>query len=518
MPSDNGNAVLTEDDDYHVRIDQLVSSALKEQAREKRVLMEAVHAAKSAVTKSQEDLAALRQMLENRDRAVLDLLEARLSGIGTETSIAFIGERIEQIIADGPTSKTVAPVAAAVADLLSRIASLQDAFASIDFAAPVRQLQHAIDQRLSELAGSSTAISGEVARIREEIGGIGPDVDSRLKQMEEALAGDIDVAQDAISQHITSAVSTGIASVVETVGESGSRVSEAVMAFKEMVERQTQEELSKVTDHVKEAAASIDVTLAETAERVREQLDDARAGQEVRNAAVAKHVESVKQIIAEGEAGRTEAFQRLTSDLDVFLRDRGSHLAEAVTGALTPFVDEVQTLGERMKQSNRRITESNTRMEALQESLVAYLAQRDQKMERVRDQAIVGLLEQLGETLKPREKTRLLDAFRDAQQRKADRRDAERYRTLMAGPQPQDMTGVEEEMKAASQDPGVQSLLLAEVEAEMPAIEDTPIPQPEKDLLVEETAKAKKPPRTPGGNKPKNPKPKAKSPSKKRAV
>lgn len=55
-------------------IDQLLSSALAEQSREKRMLADAVHSARDALNKAESELAQLKDLVGNRDETISEIL------------------------------------------------------------------------------------------------------------------------------------------------------------------------------------------------------------------------------------------------------------------------------------------------------------------------------------------------------------------------------------------------------------------------------------------------------------
>jgi hypothetical protein len=57
------------------RIDALLSSALADQARERRMLVETVFGAKTALVKAEEELAAIRELITKRDEALVEAIE-----------------------------------------------------------------------------------------------------------------------------------------------------------------------------------------------------------------------------------------------------------------------------------------------------------------------------------------------------------------------------------------------------------------------------------------------------------
>ncbi|HVF12002.1 MAG TPA: hypothetical protein VNA87_02845, partial [Actinomycetota bacterium] len=132
MATDYEDDLLAPDDGFQARIDDLVSSALEEQAREKRFLMEMVSAAKAALTKAEHELSSLRQIVEHRDESVVDLLETRLSGIGTERSIEDLSAKITTMLERPPVDEMVVPITQRIGELASQLVEIQNGLKPLD--------------------------------------------------------------------------------------------------------------------------------------------------------------------------------------------------------------------------------------------------------------------------------------------------------------------------------------------------------------------------------------------------
>ncbi|HEX2150272.1 MAG TPA: hypothetical protein VHI31_08900, partial [Actinomycetota bacterium] len=68
VPEESGNGQESD------RIDALLSTALADQARERRTLVETVFGAKSALVKAEEELAGIRELIDKRDEALLEAI------------------------------------------------------------------------------------------------------------------------------------------------------------------------------------------------------------------------------------------------------------------------------------------------------------------------------------------------------------------------------------------------------------------------------------------------------------
>ena len=112
-----GSSTVEFDELFPPRIDQLVESALQDQAREQQMLMETVQGA-------QREMKLLRELIERRDQAVVDLLEARLSGLASESNVERISELVGELREQPDTSKTLAPVLEEFGDLSMRLETL----------------------------------------------------------------------------------------------------------------------------------------------------------------------------------------------------------------------------------------------------------------------------------------------------------------------------------------------------------------------------------------------------------
>ncbi|MGQ0679196.1 MAG: hypothetical protein ACT4OM_05995 [Actinomycetota bacterium] len=82
--------------DYTDRVDALLSSALADQAREKRQLVETLYGAKTALGRAEEQINALRDQVARRDAELLDALDQRISDLQDAMTIR-LDERITEV-------------------------------------------------------------------------------------------------------------------------------------------------------------------------------------------------------------------------------------------------------------------------------------------------------------------------------------------------------------------------------------------------------------------------------------
>jgi hypothetical protein len=140
---------------FEARIDNLLSSALQDQAREQRMLFEIVQGARAALAKAEEELGALRILIERRDQSVVDLLEARLSGVGTEQGLDRLAKQIAEIESHIDEATRRSGEAAARRE--------EEAFARIDSDLASRQSAAAATSRQIE------ALSRQIEEIRSAV-------------------------------------------------------------------------------------------------------------------------------------------------------------------------------------------------------------------------------------------------------------------------------------------------------------------------------------------------------------
>jgi hypothetical protein len=143
------------------RIDALLSSALADQARERRTLVETVFGAKTALVKAEEELAGIRELIGKRDEALIETIEK--SNKATVDSIT--SNLLEAVSAIGESIKSHQPKIQPPRDagLTLRIEAIEEAI--LQLAARIAELADLPGQLRRDLEVSAVAI-GE--RIGEE--------------------------------------------------------------------------------------------------------------------------------------------------------------------------------------------------------------------------------------------------------------------------------------------------------------------------------------------------------------
>lgn len=119
------------------RIDDLLTSALADQARERRMLVETVFGAKAALVKAEEELAEVRELINKRDAELADYVTS------------MVEERVKPPKSD---------------DLLARIAAVEDGIISL-----AERLTHLPGQVRRDLEVSAVAVGERVGDEAESL-------------------------------------------------------------------------------------------------------------------------------------------------------------------------------------------------------------------------------------------------------------------------------------------------------------------------------------------------------------
>ncbi|HLF70115.1 MAG TPA: hypothetical protein VI541_04090, partial [Actinomycetota bacterium] len=159
----------TSDDPFQTRIDALLSSALEDQAREQKMLVETVKGARASIVRTEEELSELRRILQDRDRSVLDLLEARLSGIGSQETIEQVDGRLAELLSRSSTEQAVAPINASLTALTQRLSSLESEVSRTDPHDALRELRSGLESRIEGSLHPVRASVEELARVVGEL-------------------------------------------------------------------------------------------------------------------------------------------------------------------------------------------------------------------------------------------------------------------------------------------------------------------------------------------------------------
>jgi|GEM_PF-3664610 len=142
--------------------------------------------------------------------------------------------------------------------------------------------------------------------------------------------------------------------------------------------------------------------------------------------------ESLRADLEVAQEAIFEQFGEMTdATTTMFGEFRGVVRAEVeavVTKVVGPIADKVDDLERSLTDASGRVVQAAEGVESIQRSLVQYLADRDEKMERFRDQEFTSLIDRMSEAFSRRSKIKLGQALGQADRRRVDHRDAERYR------------------------------------------------------------------------------------------
>ncbi|HVE75744.1 MAG TPA: hypothetical protein VND22_03135 [Actinomycetota bacterium] len=330
-------------DEFGTRIDELVSSALEDQAREQREITDTVSSARDALEQTQQELHSLRGRIDPLERAIVDLAEL-ISGI------------------PAPIRRSIEESATAIGMELGRSFGMF----SESSRAPLEELRE------------------KVQAVSDQVGAIGA-----------ALAEELGAA------------------ITETSTLAVGDMRESIQSSRELLE----ERVGSIGDQVSEFERSIE----EQGEQTRSALEELSKSNEAATRESAKSSGTSAKKLADA------------------VHAQGVEVGGVVGRAVASLSEKLDKLADRTRRAELRITESNARLEAMQESLVSYLASRDDRLERVRDTILENLIEEFASSLKNRDRVRLAVSLREAEQRRRDHRDAERYRKLRgASPGPRE--------------------------------------------------------------------------------
>ncbi|MFN2610476.1 MAG: hypothetical protein ABR507_06350 [Actinomycetota bacterium] len=525
MATEFDEPAFATDEEFQARLDDLLSSALEDQAKEQRFLLDMVQGARSSLSKAEEQMTTLRKMVEARDLAVVDLLEAKLSGLGSQESIDAVSERIEQLAESPGLADLIEPLGGRFEQIAAKVDAVVTALKPLDPWKPALEIQKNLSERLdsrlepidaalselSQLIGAaqapliqaiedSTRASGDLSisnmlemsrtidgftsaikrtvealsasvldarqETASELATLSSKLNDRLTQTEEAVAGDVDLVEDALSTLITTTAEGSSQAILGAIGVAASASTDSIT---EAVARGTEEQMSATGSAVRAALADLrelirthrelaDASDQETAALIigtiedsnraqldsidilKHQLDESFAQLRTGNQdAEAKVLTSINEMLQATSARLFDRMQTIRTEVEQMgtsveaLPSKIGSVVDEAAKAVLPFTEEMRVLSERVRQSNRRITESNTRVEAMNDSIVVYLAERDERLEKARDEILRDLVLQLSEDLKIKDKGRLAEAIHDAGARRKDRRDAERWRELNKG-------------------------------------------------------------------------------------
>lgn len=328
------------------RLDSLLSSAIRERARDERALAEIFGGMRQEIEAFGKDLTSIKKAVQRPYQPILSLFSSKLA-------------EIEHLVSD--------------------------------FRLQVSQrLEAAADLQTAHVAQESRAL-GKFVEVWSKY------LDARLKQEAAAVAKLLEDSFSAADRRL--------------LGESA-EIKKGLKASTEKAEAD-----------LKAQMGAADARLIVVAEELQSQLLSAEGAL---RADIEVAQEALLESLSESSEAVSEALNEVTS---VIPKQIGESLAEA----FRPFSEELQKLGGTIEETSQRIADSNTRLEAIQRSLISYLSERDERLERVRDQALIDLVEKMADALKGRARTKIVGALKEGDRRRQDERDAARYRESIQG-------------------------------------------------------------------------------------
>jgi len=93
----DGGGGAAEEVAFEARVDKLLASALEEQEREQQAFMRVLQSSRDALAAVRTELDLLRAVVEGREQAVVDLLDARLATAAGAEAVASLQQRIEAL-------------------------------------------------------------------------------------------------------------------------------------------------------------------------------------------------------------------------------------------------------------------------------------------------------------------------------------------------------------------------------------------------------------------------------------
>jgi len=181
---------------FHSRLDRLLESAIEEQEREQQGFLTVLQASRDAVNAVRSELDGVRSVIENREQAVIDLLDGRLALAARQDTIEFLQHRIELLEGEQAALKKALTVKLdgiarsleavewrtqeGMAALANRVGGLESSFT--EHARSVVERLEAVDRRDGDLAATT------VAALKE----LGESIETRQQEVAEAILKALD--------------------------------------------------------------------------------------------------------------------------------------------------------------------------------------------------------------------------------------------------------------------------------------------------------------------------------------
>jgi hypothetical protein len=201
---------------FRARLDELLSSALAEQAREQEGFMKVIQSSRDALAAVRSELGGVRELVERRDHAVVALLRERLPDADAEENIRALSRRVETLDDEHASLKrsisvkldsvagsveamewriqeSLAALAGRVSELERRgeehAARMEAALKDLGEGVETRQQEvaHAILDALDPVGRIMQLVQGRLARAASELAIAQASLFSRLAEREERL-------------------------------------------------------------------------------------------------------------------------------------------------------------------------------------------------------------------------------------------------------------------------------------------------------------------------------------------
>ena len=433
-------------EDFSTRIDDLVASALEDQSREKQLLTDTVAAANVALSSAREELASIRELIEQRDRAVVDAIEARLSGVGTELTLNSLADAMDELVRRKPADEAVGVLLAQLEALKSQVANLDKSVSVVDPWKPAAEVQRSLQEKLDELSSNFLSqLSGLTDTIYRSGSALQKEMNSevvpRLDALAETSSAGLRSTRDEVIQGVTGAIAADLASVRDEViqrigysttvqlrlvrdeliqGISAPMAAELEKARDDVIQRigdSTTVQLGLVRD---ELIQGISAPMAAELEKTRDEVTHSLAS------AKAEQSSTLEVFGIEAK----ELLQRAMARLSDRLVKHQSEMTEVLAGLLEPYEHELQEFVEGIRRTNLRIRKTDGQLDELRQALVAQVAHREMTLDKLREEVVADIVAQISDGLENPERKRMVEGLRESRARKQDKRDAERYRKL----------------------------------------------------------------------------------------
>lgn len=380
------------------RIDELLASAVEDQARDQRLLIETLE-------RAQLETSRLRELIEARQDSVADVLEARLAGMATDEGVREISDSVQKHLDE-------------MRDVLDRLDPWKAAMV----------VQRTLAERFSEM---SSSLAEQLSETKSLLTGQIAESTSSLSDGLGATTSSLGSALDDSSSELKEAVQSIGARSFDRLVQIQEDLQNMGTILNEIPARVSQK-FDQLRSESRTAAAANSRQMEQIVSRVGSRLDEDRAIGQKAMAAVSRQMEGLREAIEE----------------------QPPRLSDEIQASVEPFAEEIRNLSARVRRSNMKSSDLVARLDALHQSLVAYLAQRDERLERTRDAVLAQLVEGIGRQLQRGDRVKIAEALRRANRARRDRRDAERYRKLMASaPALPDHSKVERELEKVEPEP-----------------------------------------------------------------